>query len=102
VENKKSKRLFGALSSHSQPATKNEIFFLAWTTTPWTLPSNLGLTIGPSIDYVLVKTLNPYTLLPINVILAKELFKSYFTIIFKDKEAAVSAGSRLSTSDINN
>src|SRR5204863_5404635 len=42
------------------------------------------------------------TLLPINVILAKELFKSYFTIIFKDKEAAVSAGSRLSTSDINN
>ena len=38
-----------------------EVFFLAWTTTPWTLPSNLGLTVGPNIDYVLVKTFNPYT-----------------------------------------
>jgi isoleucyl-tRNA synthetase len=36
-----------------------EIFLMAWTTTPWTLPSNLGLTVGPNIDYVLVKTFNP-------------------------------------------
>ena len=36
-----------------------EVFFMAWTTTPWTLPSNLGLTVGPNIDYVLVKTINP-------------------------------------------
>ena len=55
-----------------------EVFFLAWTTTPWTLPSNLGLTVGPSIDYVLVKTFNPYTHLPINVILAKALIGKYF------------------------
>jgi len=51
---------------------------MAWTTTPWTLPSNLGLTVGPNIDYVLVKTFNPYTHLPINVILAKALIGKYF------------------------
>ena len=51
---------------------------MAWTTTPWTLPSNLGLTVGPNIDYVLVKTFNPYIHLPINVILAKALLSKYF------------------------
>ena len=55
-----------------------EVFFLAWTTTPWTLPSNLGLTVGANIDYVLVKTFNPYTHLPVNVILAKALIGKYF------------------------
>ena len=54
------------------------VFFLAWTTTPWTLPSNLGLTVGPNIDYVLVKTFNPYTHIPVNVILAKALLAKYF------------------------
>jgi isoleucyl-tRNA synthetase len=57
---------------------EGEIFFLAWTTTPWTLPSNLGLTVGGNIDYVLVKTFNPYTHIPINVVLAKNLFGKYF------------------------
>lgn len=57
---------------------KDNIFCLAWTTTPWTLPSNLGLTVGPNIDYVLVKTFNPYTNLPVNVILAKALLGSFF------------------------
>jgi isoleucyl-tRNA synthetase len=56
----------------------NDFFFLAWTTTPWTLPSNLGLTVGPEIDYVLVQTFNPYTHLPVNVILAKALLNKYF------------------------
>ena len=55
-----------------------EVFFLAWTTTPWTLPSNLGLTVGPNIDYVLVQTFNPYTHLPICVVLAKALLNKYF------------------------
>ncbi|MBS1747070.1 MAG: isoleucine--tRNA ligase [Bacteroidetes bacterium] len=55
-----------------------EIFFLAWTTTPWTLPSNLGLTVGAGIDYALIKTFNPYTHLPVNVILAKALVGKYF------------------------
>lgn len=54
-----------------------EIFFLAWTTTPWTLPSNLGLTVGPNIEYVLVKTFNPYTLQLILVVLAKDLLPKY-------------------------
>jgi isoleucyl-tRNA synthetase len=71
VRNEKSEFLFGAAKS-------NEVFFLAWTTTPWTLPSNLGLTVGPSIDYVLIKTFNPYTHLPINIILAKALIGKYF------------------------
>ncbi|RYZ13899.1 MAG: isoleucine--tRNA ligase, partial [Sphingobacteriales bacterium] len=55
-----------------------EVFFMAWTTTPWTLPSNLGLTVGPSIEYVLVSTFNPYTHLPVNVVLAKNLVSKYF------------------------
>jgi isoleucyl-tRNA synthetase len=55
-----------------------ELFFLAWTTTPWTLPSNLGLTVGGNIDYVVVKTFNPYLHTPVHVILAKALLGKYF------------------------
>jgi isoleucyl-tRNA synthetase len=51
---------------------------MAWTTTPWTLPSNCGMTVGPNIDYVLVQTFNPYTHKPANVILAKALLNKYF------------------------
>jgi isoleucyl-tRNA synthetase len=58
VHNKQSEFLF-------KLAGQDEVFFMAWTTTPWTLPSNLGLTVGPRIDYVLVKTFNPYTHLPV-------------------------------------
>lgn len=54
------------------------IHFLAWTTTPWTLPSNTALTVGPKIDYVLVKTFNQYTFEPIQVILAKALVGKQF------------------------
>ncbi|WP_091467503.1 isoleucine--tRNA ligase [Flavobacterium urocaniciphilum] len=54
------------------------IHFLAWTTTPWTLPSNTALTVGPKIDYVLVKTFNQYTFEPINIILAKNLVGKQF------------------------
>lgn len=53
-------------------------YFLAWTTTPWTLPSNLGLTVGPNIDYVLVQTFNPYTAEPVAVVLAEALIHKYF------------------------
>ena len=52
--------------------------FLAWTTTPWTLPSNTALTVGPKIDYVLVKTFNEYTGERINVVLAKNLVGKHF------------------------
>ncbi|WP_406824143.1 isoleucine--tRNA ligase [Pedobacter sp. KACC 23697] len=54
------------------------VHFLAWTTTPWTLPSNTALTVGPKIDYVLVKTFNQYTFEPIQVILAKALVGKQF------------------------
>lgn len=55
-----------------------EVNFLAWTTTPWTLPSNTALTVGPKIEYVLVKTFNQYTFQPIQVILAKALVGKQF------------------------
>ena len=71
VKNEKSKFLFDA-------GKADEVFFLAWTTTPWTLPSNLGLTVGPNIDYVLVKTVNPYLHNEVNVVLAKALLGKYF------------------------
>ncbi|WPR72072.1 isoleucine--tRNA ligase [Flavobacterium sp. NG2] len=63
--------------------------FLAWTTTPWTLPSNTALTVGPKIDYVLVKTFNQYTFKHINVILAKNLVgKQFGKGFFASEEAA--------------
>jgi isoleucyl-tRNA synthetase len=49
------------------------LYFLAWTTTPWTLPSNTALTVGPKIEYVLVRSFNQYTFEPMNVLLAKAL-----------------------------
>jgi isoleucyl-tRNA synthetase len=55
-----------------------DIHILAWTTTPWTLPSNTALTVGPKIDYVLVQTFNQYTFEPLNVILAKNLVGKQF------------------------
>ena len=54
------------------------VYFMAWTTTPWTLPSNLGLTVGGSIEYSLVSTFNPYTGDKVNVILATALLGKYF------------------------
>ncbi|MFT6971546.1 MAG: isoleucyl-tRNA synthetase [Roseivirga sp.] len=63
--------------------TEND-FFIAWTTTPWTLPANNGLAVGAGIDYVKVKTYNQYTFEPINVILAKERVSSYFSDKAKD------------------
>lgn len=63
----------------------NNIWFLAWTTTPWTLPSNTALTVGPKIDYVLVKTYNQYTFQPINVILAKNLVANQFAGKYTEK-----------------
>ena len=71
INNAKSKFLFDA-------AVSEEVFFMAWTTTPWTLPSNLGLTVGGNIDYVLVKTVNPYLHNEIYIVLAKALLGKYF------------------------
>jgi isoleucyl-tRNA synthetase len=85
IRNDNSRFLFDAISKSSGAVSESdEIFFLAWTTTPWTLPSNLGLTVGPDIEYVLVKTFNPYTALPIHVVLAKALVPKYFKEEGKD------------------
>ena len=53
-------------------------YFIAWTTTPWTLPSNTALAVGGKIEYVYVQTFNPYTFLPVNLILAKKLLGKWF------------------------
>ncbi|MEN8858053.1 MAG: isoleucine--tRNA ligase [Flavobacteriaceae bacterium] len=57
---------------------EGDVYFLAWTTTPWTLPSNTALTVGPKIEYVLVDTFNQYTFEPTKVILAKKLVGKQF------------------------
>lgn len=62
-----------------------EVYFLAWTTTPWTLPSNTALAVGKTIKYALVKTFNQYTFKPVNVILAKDLVSKFF----KSEDAAL-------------
>jgi len=69
-KNEKSESLFADIDS--------DLFILAWTTTPWTLPSNTALAVGANIRYVKVKTFNPYTSEPVTVILAKELLGNYF------------------------
>ena len=56
----------------------DDVRILAWTTTPWTLPSNTALTVGPKIDYVKIKTLNPYTHEPVSVVLADVLVGNWF------------------------
>jgi isoleucyl-tRNA synthetase len=53
-------------------------FFIAWTTTPWTLPSNSALCVGPKIDYVALQTYNMYTGEPMTVVMAKERVSAYF------------------------
>ncbi len=70
VKNQKSEFLF--------QNTESDLYFLAWTTTPWTLPSNTALAVGANITYQKIKTFNPYTGLPVTVILAKDLTNAYF------------------------
>lgn len=70
VRNEASEKLF--------ENAKGELYFLAWTTTPWTLPSNTALAVGPEITYLKVASFNPYTGEPVTVILAKERLEAYF------------------------
>lgn len=65
-------------------ANSSNIYILAWTTTPWTLPANTALTVGKNIDYVLIKSRNPYTFEPVNVVLARDLVGKYFNEKGKD------------------
>ena len=76
IRNDKSEFLFSESSKAlSSGEGLGEVFFMAWTTTPWTLPSNLGLTVGPNIDYVLVKTFNPYLHNQINIVSGESIIE---------------------------
>ena len=72
------KAIRNTLPAHLQQAYSGEIYFLAWTTTPWTLPSNTALTVGPKIQYELIQTFNQYTFEPIAVLIAKALVSAQF------------------------
>jgi isoleucyl-tRNA synthetase len=67
--------------------TEND-YFLAWTTTPWTLPSNTALAVGHKIDYLKIRTFNPYTFKAVNLIIAKALYQNYFN----EKAGFIEAG----------
>lgn len=72
------------------------VYFLAWTTTPWTLPSNCALAVGEKISYVQVRTFNPYTFQPVELILAKELLAKHFNEKAKDLQLSdYKAGDKL-------
>jgi isoleucyl-tRNA synthetase len=81
---------FKAVESEKLPfkQASGAVHFLAWTTTPWTLPSNTALCVGPKIEYVLVQTFNQYTFEPIQVILAKNLVNYQFSKGFQQVESA--------------
>lgn len=81
-------------TQHSTPNTP--IYFLAWTTTPWTLAANSALCVGPKIDYVAVETFNPYSGAPITVVLAEARVSAYFAEEGKDGDfAAYKAGDKV-------
>lgn len=86
------KVLNGSVSPFGGSVFPQETYFLAWTTTPWTLSSNTALTVGPKIEYVLVKTFNQYTFREIYVILAKNLvnyqFGGKYTVVETEEELA--------------
>lgn len=69
---------------------------MAWTTTPWTLPSNLGLAVGPKVNYVAIQTFNPYTSVPCTIVMAEALILKYFKEEGKDADfAAFQSGDKI-------
>jgi isoleucyl-tRNA synthetase len=81
---------FKAIEEHLPEGLQNldtPLYFLAWTTTPWTLPSNTALTVGPKIEYVLARTFNQYTFEPMHVLLAKALVGKQFAGKFQAVES---------------
>lgn len=79
--------------------SQEDIRILAWTTTPWTLPANSALTVSANIDYVLVKTFNPYTYDPVSVVLAKDLVGQFFSEKGKGGDFEAYAEARRSRTD---
>ncbi len=78
--------LFKAVKNEKLADIAGDVFLMAWTTTPWTLPSNLGLTVGPNIEYSLVQSFNPYTHESQNVVIATALLHKYFKAEGKDAD----------------
>ncbi|NLA15124.1 MAG: isoleucine--tRNA ligase [Bacteroidales bacterium] len=78
IRNPASEFLFAGSDTAGSADAEERVFFLAWTTTPWTLPSNTALCVGPTIRYKVVRTLNPYTEESIRVILAEDLMETLF------------------------
>ena len=76
-------------------AQNGRLHFVAWTTTPWTLPSNTALTVGAKIEYVVVDTFNPYTAESQKIILAKALISKYFKAEGSDAEMTYAASDKL-------
>ena len=74
------------LTSEVLKAVNGDVHFIAWTTTPWTLPSNTALCVGPKIDYILVKTFNQYSGKPMNIVLAKALVAKQLSGIYIEAE----------------
>ena len=91
-QNVKDTTVVAQFKAKPSPVLPKNTFFIAWTTTPWTLPSNTALCVGPKIEYVIIETFNQYTHEPINVVLAKSLIKS----LFNDKYYELEDGSALS------
>ena len=89
IQDSKFKTLFGN-------ELNGDVYLLAWTTTPWTLPSNTALAIGEKIQYVQVNTYNPYTFKSVSVILAKTLFAKYFHLPEGSKSESLEVGDSMS------
>lgn len=79
---------FKAVASGLPPSLMGDtpLYFLAWTTTPWTLPSNTALTVGKKIEYAVVRTYNQYTFSPVRVIIAKTLIQKQFGNKYEEKD----------------
>ena len=84
-------KALAAAASKALGASTEPIHILAWTTTPWTLPSNTALAVGKEIEYVLVKTYNQYTFEPITIIIGKPLLAKQFGKKFVEGDAAALA-----------
>lgn len=87
IRNNASEKLFEKSAS--------DIFFLAWTTTPWTLPSNSALAVGDQIEYVQIDTFNQYTGLPVSVIMAKNVMDSYLNRAHENVEVKFNPGDKV-------
>src|SRR5690606_23375711 len=75
--------------------SNRDIFFLAWTTTPWTLPSNSALAVGEQIEYVQIDTFNQYTGLPVSVIMAKNVVASYLNSAHENVDVEYKSGDKV-------